>query len=297
MIGHYQRKWSPSALWSQRLALLSIPYFAIAILLHRFDAISAPQVFWLIGVGLVIVMISLLLGLRGLVQVWNRGWRGGGQAFRGVLLSTVALAPFAWFAYLGVTRPAISDATTDPVRPPEFMLARDLRQTMVPQGANRLANYDVAYGQLLIESYPQLTSRRYNTGAERVYGVVRTMIEERGWRVTAVRGIGIPAATGGDKTEPEGDEAPQAAEDGVLAGGNVGVVPPEDISVEAVTRSLIFGLRQDIVVEIVSEAESTLVNMRASTRWGAHDFGRNAETITKFLADLDTALIGIAGEG
>jgi Protein of unknown function (DUF1499) len=291
MIGHYQRKWSPAARWSERLAALSIPYFIIAIVLHRFDAISAPQVFGLIGIGLLIVIVSLLLGLRGMAQVWNRGWRGGGQALRGVLLAVVALAPFAWYAYLGVTRPAISDAATDPVLPPAFILAADLRQTLVAEGANPLANYDTAYAQILIERYPRLTSRRYNTGAERVYGVLRTMIEERGWRITAVRGIDEPTLAGGEKAPADNPPASEPEGEGL------GVVLPEDIRIEAVTRSLVFGLRQDVVVEIVSEEESTLVNMRASTRWGAHDFGRNAQTITQFLAELDTALIGIAGEG
>ncbi|MCB1430812.1 MAG: DUF1499 domain-containing protein, partial [Nitratireductor sp.] len=67
--------------------------------------------------------------------------------------------------------------------------------------------------------------------------------------------------------------------------------------IEAEAASMIFGFRHDIVIKIQAEEESTLVDMRSSSRFGAHDFGSNAAIIENFLADLDTALLGIAGEG
>lgn len=60
---------------------------------------------------------------------------------------------------------------------------------------------------------------------------------------------------------------------------------------------MIFGFRHDIIIKIQSEEEATLVDMRSASRFGAHDFGSNAAIIEDFLADLDTALLGIAGEG
>ena len=71
----------------------------------------------------------------------------------------------------------------------------------------------------------------------------------------------------------------------------------DTLEIEAVASSPVFGFKNDIAIQIVSEAEATLVDMRASSRFGAHDFGYNAKIIEKFLADLDTSLLGIAGEG
>ena len=76
---------------------------------------------------------------------------------------------------------------------------------------------------------------------------------------------------------------------------NIGV--PDDMYVEFLERTLVFGFGNDVVVRIVSEDRNTLVDVRSSSRWGRHDFGYNAKLIESFLQELDTALLGVAGEG
>ena len=66
--------------------------------------------------------------------------------------------------------------------------------------------------------------------------------------------------------------------------------PLEDMYVEFLERTLIFGFGNDVVVRIVSEDQTTLVDVRSSSRWGRHDFGYNAKLIDGFLQQLDTAL-------
>lgn len=285
MIGHYQRKWSSSARWCERLAALCLPYFAIAIILHRTDQITTPQVYWLIAIGLIMVLASLLLGLRAFLDLWNLGRRGGKSTLRGMLVSAALLGPFLWYAYLGLTRPPLNDVSTNPFSPPLFAEANRIRAADASKGINQLAVYDVAYRQALADAYPRLASRRYNSGAERILGAARELFEKNGWRITSVRGQLHDAAEPADAGSA-GDRAEKLA--GEL---------PDDIYIEAVARSRFFGFRQDVVLAIISEEESTLVDMRASTRWGAHDFGRNNTTITEFLSELDSALLGIAGEG
>ena len=270
---------------------MSLPYFAIAILLHRSAQITTPQVYWLIGFGLLMVSASLVLGVRAFFDLWNAGRKGGKATLRGMIVAAAVVAPFLWYGYLGLTLPSISDVSTNPVEPPQFLQANAWRAVEVPNGANEFARYDADYSETIVQAYPKLASRRYNSGAQRILGAARGLAEARRWTVTAVLGQ-TEEETRAEKAQNE--EAPADEDE---ASNELEAEPQAEIRLEAVARSPIFGFPQDIVLAIVPEAESTLVDMRASTRWGAHDFGRNADTITRFLSDLDTALVGIAGEG
>lgn len=270
MVGHYERRWSWAAKWCERVAYLCIPYFGLAIVLHRFGKIGSVEAVWLVAFGILMIAASLLLGVKALFDLWYGGLRGGKATVRGVALSLVMLSPFIWFGYLAVEHPLLNDVSTSPYEPPAYPTAELVRRN---EGANELAAYDTEYGDGLIAAYPKLGSRRYNAGPERVAIAVRALVEDRGWKVTAEQ-----------SAPPEG--ADPAASDA-----------PATISIEAVAETLIFGFKSDVVVEVVPEAEATLVDMRSASRFGSHDFGWNAQLIEDFLADLDAALLGISGEG
>jgi len=293
MPGYYERKTSRAAYWCQRLALVCIPYFVLTILLHRFGKVTTPQVFWLIAFGLLMLVSSLALAARAVFDLWSRGDRGGGAMFTGCLLSLAMLAPFVWYGWLAAIHPVMNDISTNAASPPPFIEAARIRQAGRDAGMNQLITYDQAYSDLMIAAYPKVGSRRYDSGALRIYSAVRALIADRGWRTIATRGI--PQA--GKDNEAEN---PPTRENG--GNGDNGEAPlnpdaPLNIEIEAVASSLIFGFKSDVAIAITSEAESTLVDMRSASRYGAHDFGANAALIEKFLADLDKALIGIAGEG
>jgi hypothetical protein len=314
MVGYYERRWSSAAVWCERLAAISIPYFAIAILLHRMGEITTPQVVWLGAAGLAMLLVSLFLGIRALVDLWTKGLRGGKATLRGVIIALLLLTPFVWHGYLAVEHPMLSDVSTNPYNPPPFIEAAERREALAVEGANPFAEYDPAYADILIAEYPKVGSRRYNAGPERVLASVRQLVADRGWTITATRGIPedqlqppaatapeAPAANGGNASGAE----PKAAKKGEGKKGKAEVVDdqeiaselPDNIEIEAVASSQVFAFKNDIVIQIVSEAEATLLDMRASSRFGAHDFGYNAQLIEKFLADVDTSLLGIAGEG
>ena len=61
-------------------------------------------------------------------------------------------------------------------------------------------------------------------------------------------------------------------------------------------RSPIFGFRFDVVIRLREEAETTLVDMRAASRYGSHDLGIGAELVEGYLKALDAELLGIAGD-
>ncbi len=314
MVGFYERRWSSAAVWCERLAAISIPYFAIAILLHRMGEITTPQVVWLGAAGLAMLLVSLFLGIRALVDLWTKGLRGGKATVRGVIIALLLLTPFIWHGYLAVEHPMLSDVATNPYNPPPFIEAAERREALVGEGANPFAEYDPAYADILIAEYPKVGSRRYNAGPERVLASVRLLVADRGWTITATRGIPedqlqapvapapeAPAANGGNAigAEPKNGKKGETEKDQAVAAAEPEITSqlPDTIEIEAVASSQVFAFKNDIVIQIVSEAEATLLDMRASSRFGAHDFGYNAQLIEKFLADVDTSLLGIAGEG
>jgi hypothetical protein len=322
MAGYYERRWSSAAVWCERIAAISIPFFGIAILLHRMGEITTPQVVWLGAAGLALLLVSLFLGIRALVDLWTKGLRGGKATVRGVIISLLLLTPFVWHGYLAVEHPMLSDVSTNPYNPPPFIEVARERAALAGEGANPFADYDAAYADILIAEYPKVGSRRYNAGPERVLASVSQLVADRGWKVIATRGVpedlpppaGVPEpqapetaapeakAQGGGDADANGSKAAKkgngdkdkaaAAEEQEIASDL-----PGTIEIEAVASSPVFAFKNDIVIQIVSEAEATLLDMRASSRFGAHDFGYNAQLIEKFLADVDTSLLGIAGEG
>lgn len=296
MVGFYRQKWSASARWCERIAILCLPYFVIVILLHRFEEITTPQTFRLIAFGLLMILVSLFLGIRAFFDLWNFGRKGGRATIRGMVISLLLFLPFGWFAYLAVEKPMINDISTNPFAPPPFLTADEFRRHKAGEGINQLTVYDDNYAEQLLAAYPEISSRRYNAGALRIYDVVRGLILKRGWEIIDQAGLPEDPA-GGDDSDVDEQSASAVAVASDQPADGVEASIPLDIRIEAVSTSLVFGFPRDIVIQIVSESESTLVDMRSASRWGAHDYGENAAAIDKFLSDLDAALLGIAGEG
>ena len=79
--------------------------------------------------------------------------------------------------------------------------------------------------------------------------------------------------------------------------------PPEgvpvaigDAFIQGVHRTLVFGFRQDVVIRLREEAETTLVDIRVASRYGRHDLGTGFEFVQQYLRALDAELLGISGD-
>jgi hypothetical protein len=53
-------------------------------------------------------------------------------------------------------------------------------------------------------------------------------------------------------------------------------------------------MESDISIRLIEEIETTYVDMRSVSRFGPHDFGIDAEIISRFLTALDAELLGIS---
>ncbi len=292
-------------MWCERLALLCMPYFGLTIALHRLDRITSPQAVWLLAIGFALVASALAFGVRALFDLWTRGLRGGKATIRGVIVATLFLVPFIWHGFLAVQHPMIHDVSTNPFTPPQFKSSR-LASRDADAGETPFAEYSEQYADLLIVEYPKVGSRRYNAGAERVLAGVRELVAKRNWAIAEIRGLpqeqeavdpqseaqaivknAKPKPAEGKKAEKEPEPTPQASE----------IFEAVNIELEAVASTLVIGFKNDVIIQITSEAEATLVDMRSVSRYGQHDFGTNAALVESFLGELDTSLLGIAGEG
>ncbi len=290
MAGIYERKKSSAAIWCQRFAVFLVPYFILAILLHRFDKIETPQLFSLLAIGFAAAVLALVFSLRAGADLWYKGHKGGRATVRGTFLSILVLLPFGYHTYLALSLPLAHDIATDTFNPPNYVTAGAVRTANRDAGMNRIVEYTDGYADMIVLAYPKLQSRRYPAGPERVLEAVNFIIQDNEWQITG--SSGIPDTANGGETELA-DNA-QNSEGNVLEGT---VDAPDDIYVETLIYSMVFAFENDMVIRIVSEDENTLVDVRSSSRWGAHDFGYNANLIDKFMMQLDTALLGIAGEG
>ena len=289
MVGVYERKRSGAAIWCQRFAIFLIPYFLLVIILYRLNNIETGQLFALIALGFALCMLALVLAIRASYDLWTKGYKGGKATVRGLIVTLIVLLPFLYYGYLGLLHPLANDISTDPFDPPSYINASTTRLEFVHKGMNPIEAYGRDYAETIVAAYPKVRSRRYPAGAERVLEAVQFILSENEWKVTGT--LGVPDADPNAELEDNvsNNDDNQSVDEGLEA--------PDDIYVEAIETTLVFGFENDVVIRIVSEAENTLVDLRSSSRWGEHDFGHNAQLIESFLGQLDIALLGIAGEG
>ncbi len=64
--------------------------------------------------------------------------------------------------------------------------------------------------------------------------------------------------------------------------------PGREGHIEAIARSTIMGLRDDVVVRIRPARDGARVDARSASRYGYTDFGANAERVEALLTDIET---------
>lgn len=241
------------AIWSRRLALFSAALILVALVLHRLGRVETPLGIGLVLTGFVGAGLAFLSGLAAGVVIWRKGVPGAWSAVAGI---AVSLAIFAWPAsivpfYLR-TAP-LSDVTTDTEHPPEYAaLARDRAKA-----ANPVVYRGGALAELQEQHYPEIRPMILERRAEEVFEAVGEAARRLKWRIVA-------------------EEPPQ--EDGTAG------------HLEAEDRTLILGFIDDVIVRVESDGGTTRVDMRSLSRYGIHDFGRNASRIKEFYTELRARL-------
>jgi uncharacterized protein (DUF1499 family) len=249
-----EEPYSESALWSRRLAIFSAAVGAISVALARSGLFDYLEVMSVFAGSLLLACASLLLASTGAVVIWRTGRRGVGTILGSCLVAALVLGYPSYLLWEAVRYPQINDVSTDLVAPPAF--SRSSRALA--------ARGDVVHGELPQASrdaqrraYPDVQPIVMDVEAEDTWNLVLQAVAARGWRIV-------------DQTFP---------------GGRMGVG-----HIDAVARTRVMGLPDDIAIRVTPLAGQTRIDVRAASRYGRHDFGDNAQRIQRFSDELQTQL-------
>lgn len=105
--------------------------------------------------------------------------------------------------------------------------------------------------------YPDIQPQRFNQPAEQVFAAALTIAKDSGWEIRLTEAM--PGAPG----------------QGVI---------------EATATTRLFKFKDDVTITVISEGNSSVVNLRSKSRIGKGDLGTNARRIRAFQAELATQL-------
>jgi hypothetical protein len=300
MTVRYERPVSRSAYLARRLALLAFVMFVLAWILHRFGPLETP---YFLAIGLVaggLSAVALYLAMMGIIMLWTKGARGGRASAQTLVLVVLPLLPVVMGASSYVSLPELYDVSSDLVDPPKWI--NDVHADQSWLGVRPPATAKEREAQMI--AYRDVTGRRYEGALDRVYTAALKVAGDTGIAVTDE--VGAPSASPLEVPVPASKNANEAVPDAL---DNVPIPLPRpdneitegeeypvgDAYIQGVHRTLVFGFRQDVVIRLREEAETTLVDIRVETRYGRHDLGSGAGFVTKYLRALDAELLGIAG--
>ena len=237
--------------WASRAALFAFGLIAAAAFLHRVVGMETPVAFNLLVVGMGVAVLSILAALAASVMIWRTGRPGTARILFAVTLSLALIAaPLLGLAWVR-EHPLVSDITTDFDNPPGFSAVLHHRGPgSNPPGYDRARSADEQR-----RAYPDIRPLRIERSSEEVYAAV----------VDAVKRL---------KIHPEREEPPD------LETGTPGMI-------EAVDRSLVMGLYDDIAIRVSGTAETARVDIRSAARFGVGaDMGRNAERVRELIKEI-----------
>jgi len=240
---------SQLAIWACRIALFALAVAALAIIIERADLLELVPVLVTVAVALALAALAVVMAFAAFVSLWNNGGPGFLQAMTAVVIGAVLLAYPGYLAAKAHRLPAITDVTTDTDDPPRFEVVSKLR----PAERNLYPGSTAA--GLQKETWPDIEPLEVTATPKAAFDGVMAVFTKRKWRIVDSR-------------------APSSGRDG---------------HIEAIARSPVMGLRDDVTVRIRPTREGSRVDIRSASRFGTVDFGGNAERVMALLDDIDDA--------
>ncbi|NEJ02810.1 DUF1499 domain-containing protein [Rhizobium ruizarguesonis] len=298
----FDRPVSNAARFSRLLGAFSLVLAVAVMIAHRFGGLATPYLVLLLIAAASGALLSALLAAVGLRSLWISGAEGGLAALAALIYAAFPLGLGAYATERYMTLPDIYDVSTDPVSAPDWLSPPHSDQIWLKR------NPDVTPEdrEMQLAAYPELTGRRYEGALDRVLEAVRKVAKMSGMTITRSSGDTAPGRDPEDKPV----KPPPASDDAVADAPDIIPVPtprPYDddvaklirgangVTLQGTTRTLILGLRFDIIIRLREEAETTFVDIRVASRYGQHDLGFSAEIAGDYLKALDAELLGIAG--
>jgi hypothetical protein len=297
----FDRPVSSSARFARRFGAFAFVLWVAVLVAHRFGGLATPYLVLLLLVATGFALLAALLALIGLRSLWVSGAEGGLDALKAIIFAAAPLALGGLAAERYFTLPPIYDVSTDLVSAPEWLAPPHADQIWMKR-STEISGTD-REKQLI--AYPELTGRRYEGAMDRVLDAVKKVARQNGITITRTQGDSDPA-----RDLEDAPAKPRVDSDAVAEAPDQVPVPtprPFDddvaklirgangVTVQGEKRTLVLGLRFDIVIRLREEAETTFVDVRVASRYGQQDLGFSAGIADAFLEALDAELLGIAG--
>lgn len=249
-----ERKMTQFGRWALRLALLSGALLSAAIVLHRFFGMSTPVALNVFALSFLGAVVALGLVVAAFVVIWRTGARGKLSSGLALAVSVAIVAlPLSQVPFY-LQFPELNDVSTDINVPPRFIEIAKLRGP----GANPVEFSKERAERLQRPAYPDIRSVTVNRSSEEAFELA----------VDALRRQGIEVVS---------EKSPDALN------GLPGWVEGKD-------RTLLIGFYDDVVVRIAGDRRRARIDIRSASRFGRHDFGRNAERVRHILKEFQGRL-------
>ncbi|OPF96027.1 DUF1499 domain-containing protein [Rhodopseudomonas palustris] len=242
------------ATWARNLAVFSAVATLVSIGVVRFGFLEMrPAMATWFG-ALALAGVSILLALAGFAAIWQNGSRGIPRILLALLLDALILAYPAYLGWQYRTLPAIHDITTDSIDPPRFETLARLR---VGDDVNTAVYAGLYSAERQRAAYPNIETLQVEMPVQRAYDIVLQLVNRRKWRVV-------------DERSPQ--------------------LPKREGHIEAVARTTILSLPEDVVIRLRPDGDDTRIDIRSSSRYFESDLGSNAARIAKLTEDINTAV-------
>lgn len=236
--------------WTSRLAMFCLILVAAAFFLHRLFGMPTPVAANIVLTALAGAGIALLLGILAAVRIWRAGGGGAARIVAGLFIALLLLSGPLVLMAMARNYPAIYDVTTDPASPPPF----DVLGMARTQLENKAVYPGPQFGAQQQRAYPDLKPMVLNRSQSEAFELV----------VDALKRLGLTIVR---QQEPN------------MASGAPGFV-------EAVDRTLVLGLYGDVAIRVTGGGEEARVDLRSASRFGATDFGINAERLRTIMKEI-----------
>ena len=241
------------AVWARRMALFSLVAVIVSIIIVRSEWLDIAPAITTFVVALLPSIAALGLAVGALVVIWTDGLRGLGRTLAAMAIAMALLAYPTYLAYRAYKLPWLYDITTDPIDPPRYEALARLR----PREANPITYAGLYAAEQQRVAYPDIEPLDEDATPEVAFKVALAVITKRKWIII-------------DRRPP--------------------LPPRREGHIEAVARTLIMGLRDDVVVRVRGGPDGSRIDVRSSSRFGSFDFGSNAARIRSLVDDIDDAI-------
>lgn len=281
------------AVWSRRMALLSLASTGLALYLTRERHVDLDAGMAAILAGLVIAATAMGLALAAFLRIWHLGRRGLGSAITGFVLALLVLALPLYIAGLRLHAPQLRDISTDPQSPPAFaapeealpqrpsLLDRLVPEAPMTQTWRARAMVRPLYLDAALQDAEEL--------ARRAASALDLRLQDE--RATADVQSREAAQAALSRSPDDPPPLPPLRPDSPSTPGTGAVTPGVEAEIEPMTleasgETPILRLPLRLSVRITPVGDRVRIDARATAPQGNYDIGANNALLRAYLAEI-----------